>query len=70
MIVLTQAGGFTNEADLDRIEIIRRSGGRKRVYDFSWSEFQRAAVARGGRCRVRARGQTGEERSAHFDYLR
>jgi polysaccharide export outer membrane protein len=39
--VISQADGFTNEADLDRIELIRRTGGRKRVFDFSWREFQR-----------------------------
>lgn len=39
---LVQAGGFTEKADLDDIEIVRRAGGVKRVYDFSWSEFQRA----------------------------
>jgi protein involved in polysaccharide export with SLBB domain len=39
---LVQAGGFTDRADLDNIELIRRIGGVKRVYDFSWNEFQRA----------------------------
>jgi len=39
---LIQAGGFTERADLDNIEIIRRTGGRKRVYDFSWNNFQQA----------------------------
>lgn len=39
---LVQAGGFTERADLDNIEIIRRAGGRKRVYSFAWSELQSA----------------------------
>jgi len=39
---LTQANGFTEAADLDHIEIIRRTNGRKRVYEFSWNQFQRA----------------------------
>src|SRR5262249_16736063 len=40
--VLVQAGGFTNMVDLNRIEIIRRSGGSERVFEFSWEQFQRA----------------------------
>ena len=39
---LVQAGGFTERADLNNIEIIRRLGGRKQVYDFAWSELQSA----------------------------
>jgi protein involved in polysaccharide export with SLBB domain len=39
---LTQANGFTEQADLDHIEIIRRNNGRKRVYEFSWNQIQRA----------------------------
>jgi protein involved in polysaccharide export with SLBB domain len=39
---LAAANGFTDLADLDRIEIVRRSGGRKRSYEFSWNEFERA----------------------------
>jgi protein involved in polysaccharide export with SLBB domain len=39
---LVLAGGFTERADLDNIEIIRRTAGRKRTYDFSWSELQSA----------------------------
>jgi len=40
--MLTQANGFTDEADLDRIEIIRRTKGRKRIFAFSWEQFERA----------------------------
>ncbi len=32
---LVLAGGFTEKADLDNIEIIRRTAGRKRIYNFS-----------------------------------
>jgi protein involved in polysaccharide export with SLBB domain len=39
---LVLAGGFTDRADLDNIEIIRRTSGRKQTYDFSWSEIQNA----------------------------
>lgn len=39
---LIQANGFTDRADLDKIEMVRRSGGRTRAYRFSWEEFQRA----------------------------
>jgi len=39
---LVLAGGFTEKADLDNIEIIRRTAGGKRTYDFSWSELQSA----------------------------
>jgi hypothetical protein len=39
---LVLAGGFTERADLDNIEIIRRVAGRKRVYDFSWNDLQNA----------------------------
>jgi protein involved in polysaccharide export with SLBB domain len=41
---LVQAGGFTDRADLENIEVIRRTGGIKRVYDFSWKDFQHAPV--------------------------
>jgi hypothetical protein len=37
---LMLAGGFTDRADLDNIEIIRRTAGHKRVFDLSWDEFQ------------------------------
>ena len=39
---LVQSNGFTDRADLDRIEVIRRTGGRTRDMQFSWDEFQRA----------------------------
>ena len=59
---LIMANGFTDMADLDRIEVIRRSGGRKRVYEFSWNEFQRAPTpAQGDVVLVHA------DRSAHVD---
>ena len=45
---LVQAGGFTERADLDNIEIIRRTGGRRRVYNFSWNAFQRAPAPQQG----------------------
>ena len=45
---LVQAGGFTERADLDYIEVIRRTGGKKRVFDFSWDEFQFAPTPRPG----------------------
>jgi protein involved in polysaccharide export with SLBB domain len=45
---LVQAGGFTDRADLDDIELIRRVGGIKRVYDFSWNDFQRAPAPQQG----------------------
>ena len=45
---LVQAGGFTGVADLDKIEVVRRIGGRKRVYEFSWNEFQRAPAPQQG----------------------
>jgi protein involved in polysaccharide export with SLBB domain len=39
---LVQAGGFTDRADLDEIELIRRVEGVKRSYDFSWKDLQKA----------------------------
>ena len=39
---LVLAGGFTEKADLDNIEIVRRTAGRKRIYNFSWDELQHA----------------------------
>jgi protein involved in polysaccharide export with SLBB domain len=39
---LVQAGGFTDHADLDNIELIRRVGGTKRSYAFSWRDVQSA----------------------------
>jgi protein involved in polysaccharide export with SLBB domain len=38
---LVQAGGFTERADLDNIELIRRVGGERR-YDFSWKDLHNA----------------------------
>jgi protein involved in polysaccharide export with SLBB domain len=35
---LVQAGGFTDRADLDSIELIRRTGKKKRIYEFSWED--------------------------------
>jgi len=40
--LLTQSAGFTEQADLDHLEIIRRTNGRKRSYEFSWHQLQRA----------------------------
>jgi protein involved in polysaccharide export with SLBB domain len=60
---LVQAGGFTDRADLDNIELIRRIGGVKRVYDFSWNEFQRApAPLQGDVIMVHADNITKSER--------
>jgi len=60
---LKQAGGFTEKADLDDIEIIRTTAGHKRVYDFSWSDFQRApAPAQGDIVFVHADNVTKFER--------
>lgn len=39
---IAQAGGFTDRADLNKLEIIRRNDGRARDYMFSWDGFQRA----------------------------
>lgn len=39
---LIEADGFTEQANLERIELIRRTNGRKLVYEFSWDQFQRA----------------------------
>lgn len=36
------ANGFTDRADLDKIEIVRRTGGRKKSYRFAWDDFQNA----------------------------
>jgi hypothetical protein len=38
------ANGFTDRADVDKIQVIRRSGGRKRSYEFSWDELKDAPV--------------------------
>jgi protein involved in polysaccharide export with SLBB domain len=40
--LVTQAEGFTENADLKRIEIIRRSGGKQLAYEFDWNELNRA----------------------------
>jgi protein involved in polysaccharide export with SLBB domain len=40
--VITQADGFNEAADLRRIEVIRRSGGRQMAYEFSWKNLHRA----------------------------
>jgi len=59
---LAEANGFTDLADLDRIEIIRRTGGRKRSFEFSWNEFQRAPTpAQGDIVIVHANQRTKSE---------
>jgi protein involved in polysaccharide export with SLBB domain len=64
---LVLAGGFTEKADLDGIEIIRRVGGRKRVYAFSWSELQHAPTpVQGDVVFVHADTQTRSERRAYL----
>jgi protein involved in polysaccharide export with SLBB domain len=40
--LVTQADGFTEAADLGRIEIIRRTGGRQAAYEFQWNDFAKA----------------------------
>jgi protein involved in polysaccharide export with SLBB domain len=40
--LLTQANGFTEGADLDHIELMRRTNGRKRSFEFSWNHLTRA----------------------------
>lgn len=60
---LVQAGGFTDRADLDDIEIIRKSDGVKRVYDFSWQDFQHApAPIQGDVVFIHANNETRTER--------
>jgi len=64
---LVLAGGFTEKADLDDIEIIRRVGGHKRVYDFSWDELQHAPTPiQGDVIFVHADTQTRSERRAYL----
>ncbi len=64
---LVLAGGFTEKADLDDIEIIRRTGGHKRIYDFSWSEVQHAPTPiQGDIIFVHADAQTKSERRAYL----
>jgi protein involved in polysaccharide export with SLBB domain len=46
--IITQADGFAETADLGRIEIIRRSGGRQLAYEFAWKEFAKAPVLQDG----------------------
>jgi len=59
---LTQANGFTDQADLDHIEIIRRANGRKRIFEFSWNQIQRApAPAQGDVILVHADKQSKAE---------
>ena len=59
---LVQANGFTERADLDRIEVIRRSGGRTRDMRFSWDEFQRAPTPLQGDVLIVHADQHGFER--------
>jgi len=59
---LTQADGFTEQANLDHIELIRRTNGRKRIYEFSWNQFQRApALVQGDVILVHAVRQSKSE---------
>jgi protein involved in polysaccharide export with SLBB domain len=44
----TQANGFTESADLNRIEVIRRTEGRLQVYEFSWDNLGRAPAPHEG----------------------
>jgi protein involved in polysaccharide export with SLBB domain len=40
--IITQADGFSEDADLKRIEVVRRTGGRQLAYEFNWNELNKA----------------------------
>jgi polysaccharide export outer membrane protein len=62
---LVMADGFTDRANLDRLQVIRRSGGRLRSYEFSWDEFEKApAPLQGDVLIVHADQHTFERRVA------
>jgi protein involved in polysaccharide export with SLBB domain len=62
--LITQANGFTAEADLDRLELIRRTGGRELVYYFDWNNFNKAPTPMEGDVMlVRADHATHTERT-------
>jgi len=42
--LLSQANGFTLDADLGQLELIRRTNNRLLAYDFSWKDFNRAPM--------------------------
>src|SRR5262249_21009020 len=64
---LVLAGGFTERADLENIEIIRRMGGRKRVYTFSWDELQSAPTpVQGDVVFIHSDSQTRAERRTYL----
>lgn len=45
---LNEAEGFTQFADLGRIEVIRRNGRRTHIYDLTWEDVESAPVLQGG----------------------
>jgi polysaccharide export outer membrane protein len=61
--LISQADGFTDEAELSRLEVIRRSGGKQYAYDFKWDDFQNAPeLAQGDVMMVHSRTETKTER--------
>src|SRR5207249_11115166 len=60
---VSQSNGFTEAADLDRIEIIRATGSGKRVYDISWDQLRDApAPLPGDVVMIHANKQSKSER--------
>ncbi len=61
--LFTEADGFTEHADLEYLEVIRRTGGKQYAYDFSWKEFQKApALAQGDVVIVHDNSENRKER--------
>ncbi len=46
--LITEAEGFTSDADLDHLEIVRRTEGHQRIYEFDWKNFEKAPTPQEG----------------------